>query len=43
MFLSLWYTALQWMLQLAVLRGRSDESKDLEIIVLRCELAILRR
>ena len=43
MFLSLCYTALQWILQLAVLRGRSNEFKDLEIIVLRHELAILRR
>jgi hypothetical protein len=31
------------MLRLAVLRGRSNEFKDLEIIVLRHELAILRR
>jgi transposase InsO family protein len=31
------------MLQLAVLRGRSTELKDLEIVVLRHELAILRR
>src|SRR6516164_1937174 len=31
------------MLQLAVLRARSNESKDLEIVVLRHELAILRR
>ena len=43
MFLSLCYTALQWILQLAVLRGRSNEFKDLEVIVLRHELAILRR
>jgi len=42
-FLSLCYTALQWILQLAVLRGQSNEFKDLEIIVLRHELAILRR
>ena len=43
MFLSLCCTALQWMLRLAVLRGRSNEFKDLEVIVLRHELAILRR
>ena len=43
MFFSLWYTALRWLLQLAVLRVRSSEFKDLEIVVLRHELAILRR
>jgi hypothetical protein len=42
-FLLLCYTALQWMLQPVVLRGRSNEFKDLEIIVLRHELGILRR
>jgi transposase len=35
--------ALRWILQLAVLRVRSTEFKDLEIVVLRHELAILRR
>ena len=43
MFLSLCYVALRWILQLAVLRIRSNELKDLEIVVLRHELAILRR
>jgi len=42
-FFSLCYTALRWMLQLMVLRSRSNEFKDLEIVVLRHELAILRR
>jgi hypothetical protein len=40
-FFSLWYTSLRWLLQLAVLRVRSNEFKDLEIVVLRHELAIL--
>jgi hypothetical protein len=40
---SLYYVALRWMLQLAVLRVRSTELKDLEIVVLRHELAVLRR
>ena len=43
MFLSLCYVAVRWMLQLAVLRVRSVEFKDLEIVVLRHELAILWR
>jgi transposase InsO family protein len=42
-FFSLCYAALRWLLQLAVLRVRSNEFKDLEIVVLRHELAILRR
>jgi len=42
-FFSLCYVALRWMLQLAVLRVRSNDVKDLEIVVLRHELAILRR
>jgi hypothetical protein len=42
-FLSLSYVVVRWMLQLAALRVRSNESKDLEIVVLRHELAILRR
>jgi transposase InsO family protein len=42
-FLSLCYGVLRWILQLADLRVRSDECKDLEIVVLRHELAILRR
>ena len=43
MLFSLCYVALRWMLQLAVLRVRSTELKDLEIVVLRHELAMLRR
>jgi putative transposase len=42
-FLSLSYVVLRWMLQLAVLRCRSKASKDLEIVVLRHELAVLQR
>jgi putative transposase len=42
-FFSLIYVVLRWLLQLATLRGRSNDFKDLEIIVLRHELAILRR
>jgi hypothetical protein len=40
---SLCYVALWWLLQLVVLRVRSDEWKELEIVVLRHELAIIRR
>ena len=43
MFLSLCYVALRWVVQLAVLRFRSNDFKELEIVVLRHELAILRR
>ena len=43
MFLSLCYVVLRRVLQLAALRGWSNEFKDLEIVVLRHELAILRR
>ena len=43
MFFSLCYVALRWILQLAVLRVRSNDFKDLEIVVLRHQLAILRR
>jgi hypothetical protein len=42
-FVSLCSVALRWILQLAVLRVRSNDFKDLEIVVLRHELAILRR
>jgi putative transposase len=42
-FLSLCYVVVRWVAQLAVLRFRSNEFKDLEILVLRHELAILRR
>jgi len=37
------YVLLQWLLGLIALRVRSSELKDLEIVVLRHELAILRR
>lgn len=43
MFLSLCYMAVRWVAQLTVLRFRSNDFKDLEILVLRHELAILRR
>jgi hypothetical protein len=42
-FFSLCYMALLWLLQLAVLHVRSTDFKDLEIVVLRHELSILRR
>ena len=42
-FLSLCYVVLRRVLQLAALRVRSNEFKDLEIVVLRHELTILRR
>jgi putative transposase len=42
-FLSLCYVILRWLLQLAVVRLRSNDFKDLEIVVLRHELAVLRR
>jgi hypothetical protein len=37
------YLAVRRLLALAVLIGRSDRSKELEILVLRHELAVLRR
>ncbi len=43
MFLSLCYVVLRRVLQLAALRVRSNDFKELEIVVLRHELAILRR
>ena len=43
MFLAGLYIALQRFLQLLLLLFRSTQSKDLEIIVLRHELAVLRR
>jgi hypothetical protein len=39
--LSAWYVVLQRVLQLVVLRLRSREFKELEIVVLRHEMAIL--
>ena len=43
MFVSLCYLVIRWLLQLVALRVRSHEWKELEIVVLRHELAILRR
>ena len=43
MFVSLCYVLLRWLLQLVALRMRSHEWKELEIVVLRHELTILRR
>ena len=43
MFLSLCYVVLRRVLQLAALRFRSTDLKELEIVVLRKELGILRR
>jgi hypothetical protein len=42
-FLSLCYAVVRWVARLAVLRLRSNDFKDLEILVLRHELGILRR
>ena len=43
MLVSFSYVLLRWLLELVALRGRSKDFKELEIIVLRHELAILRR
>ena len=43
MLVSLCYVLLRWLLEFAVLRVRSKDLKELEIVVLRHELAILRR
>jgi putative transposase len=43
LFWSLSYLALRCLLQLVLLRPRSDGFKDLEIVVLRHELSVLRR
>jgi putative transposase len=43
MLLSLLYVALRRLLELVVLGRRSEADKDLEIVVLRHELAVLRR
>jgi transposase InsO family protein len=43
LFWSLGYLALRWWLQLLFLRTRSEEFKELEIVVLRHELLVLRR
>jgi putative transposase len=42
-FLSLCYAVVRWVAQLAMLRFRSSDFKELEILVLRHELGILRR
>jgi transposase InsO family protein len=42
-FLSLGYLALRYLLQIALLRPRSESFKDLEIVVLRHQLWVLRR
>jgi hypothetical protein len=42
-FLSLCYLVLRWVLRIAAWRFRSNDLKELEIVVLRHELAILRR
>ena len=43
MLVSLCYVLLRWLLECVVLRVRSEAFKELEIVVLRHELAILRR
>jgi putative transposase len=43
LFWSFWYLALRCLLQLVLLRPRSREFKELEIVVLRHELTVLRR
>ncbi len=43
MLVSFCYVLLRWLLEFVVLRLRPEELKDLEIVVLRHELAILRR
>ncbi len=43
MFWSLAYLAVRWLLQVVLLRPRSEAFKELEIVVLRHELAVLRR
>jgi hypothetical protein len=42
-FLSLCYVVLRRLLQFVALRFRSNDFKELEIVVLRHELAVLRR
>ena len=41
MLVSLCYVSLRWLLEFVVLRARSKEFKELEIVVLRHEVAIL--
>jgi hypothetical protein len=40
---SLFYALLRWLLEFVVLRARSEALKALEIVVLRHDLAVLRR
>ena len=41
--MSLVYEVLCWLVRLVVLRARRDRSKDVELLVLRKELEVLRR
>jgi putative transposase len=43
LFLSFWYLAFRCVLQLVLLRPRSTEFKELEIVVLRHQLSVVRR
>jgi putative transposase len=43
LFWSLCYLALRCLFQLVLLRPRSEDFKELEIVVLRHELSVLRR
>jgi putative transposase len=43
LFWSLGYFALRWLFQLLLLRPRSEDFKEMEIVVLRHELWVLRR
>ena len=43
MFWSFWYLAFRCVLQLVLFRPRSEEFKELELVVLRHQLSVLRR